>query len=262
MNFKKLIVCFVGGLAVCAGVRADDLAMNNSKQDYYTPIITRNVFGLNPLVVETNPVVDASLPKITPNGIMSIFGKSQALFKVTPTGKGAGKEQYYTLSAGERQDDIEVMRIDEENGIITFKNHGTVQELPLAEPSKNGGGSTLSPLPGNPGGFNPSGGNNGENPGGPGNRITRFGQRGGGPGGFNRRGNNQDNNGATSGDGSEGLNLRTIPTRTYQPPASNLTPEETVLRIEENRAKLLDAPADQRPYSPNLLPPTPLTGQY
>jgi hypothetical protein len=264
MNFRKIIVCFVGGLAFCAGVRADDLAMNNSKQDYYAPIVTRNVFGLNPPVVETNPVVDTSLPKITPNGIMSVFGKFQVLFKVTPTGKAAKPttDQYYTLSEGERQDDIEIMRIDNENGIVTFKNHGTVQELPLAEPSRGSGGSSPTPLPGNPAGFNPSSDNNGnagEN-GGPGNRITRFGNRGGGPGGFNRRGNNQDNTGAASGDGS--LNLRSIPTRTYQPPVSNLTPEQTVIQIEQNRAKLMDTPENERPYSPNLLPTTPLTGQY
>lgn len=258
MKFGKIIVCLAGGLVLATGLRADDLALNSAPlpDNPYATIVTRNVFGLNPPVVDTNPAVELGLPKITPNGIMSVFGKFQVLYKVTPAGKSGQKDEYYTLSEGEAQDEIEVMHIDDQNGIITFKNHGTVQELPLVVASSTGGGAP-SPMTGNPG-FNQPNGNNGDNQGGPGNRIMRFGNRGGGPGGFNRRGqNNQDSNGAAAGNG-DSLNLRTIPTRTYQPPASQMTPEESAINIEQQRAQALD---NGDPKA-NLFPPTPLTGKY
>lgn len=262
MNFRKIIVPLACGLAVCASAGADDLALNNAPQpdsnpgNPYGTIVTRNVFGLNPPNLDTKPAEDPDLPKITPNGIQSVFGKFQVLFKVTPTGKNAKNavNQYYALSEGERQDDIEVVSINDEKSVVTFKNHGTVQELPLAEAPSSGSGALPLPPRGNPA-FNPANGNNNEN-GGPGNRISRFGNRGGGPGGFNRRGNNQGE-GATGEGGEGGLNLRSIPTRTYQPQASQLTPEETVIQIEKNRYDLIHSahPA----YSPALLPTTPLT---
>jgi hypothetical protein len=262
MNFKKIIICLVSGLAFCASVRADDLAMNNApataatamdSANPYELIVTRNVFGLNPPVVDTNPPVDASLPKITPNGILGEYGQFQVLFKVTPTGKPGAKDQYYTMSEGEAQDDIEVMHIDSENQIVTFKNHGTVQEIPLAEaPSSGGNGAAPSPLPGNRN-FNPAG-NNGENPG-PGNRFIRFGNRGGGPGGFNRHAPGADN---VDGAGGSPFNSANPNNRTYQPAAPNMTPEESAIIIEEQRAQALD---NHDPKAA-LFPPTPLTGKY
>src|SRR5690348_4330674 len=127
MNFKKIIVCLASMLAFCAGLRADDLAMNSGAQDNpYAAIVTRNVFNLNPPVVDTNPVVDTSLPKIVPTGIRSMSGRLEVWFKTTPQGKGGqnAKEQYYVLNEGVGQDDIEVMHIDDKKGIVTFKNHG------------------------------------------------------------------------------------------------------------------------------------------
>ena len=65
---------------------------------------------------------------------MTVFGHSQVLFKVAPVagkpGPGA-KEDYYILSQGQAQDEIEVIKIDEKNGLVTFDNHGNTQELPL-----------------------------------------------------------------------------------------------------------------------------------
>jgi hypothetical protein len=51
------------------------------------------------------------------------------------------------MAEGERQDEIEVVKIDEEKRLITFNNHGTVQELALVDapkqtiPPPGGGGA-------------------------------------------------------------------------------------------------------------------------
>jgi hypothetical protein len=126
-------VCLACGLAFGAGLRAADEVLPG---DPYAPIVVRNVFGLNPPApVDTKP--DTTPPaKITANGIMTIFGSKQVLFKVADGAKPGqrpvpAKETSYILSEGQRQDDIEVTHIDEKNGIVTFDNHGVVQEIPL-----------------------------------------------------------------------------------------------------------------------------------
>ena len=130
----------------------------------------RNVFGLNPPPTNPPPQADDTPLKITPNGIMSIFGQLQVLYKVAPrSGQPGAKEESYCLSEGQSQDDIEVTHINEKAGIVTFNNHGTVQEIPLANaPAIN------TPMPG-PAGLAP-----GQNFPVPGAIPARFGGRPGG----------------------------------------------------------------------------------
>ena len=144
----QLFLC-LAVVSLFATAHADDVAMSASP---YSGIAERNVFALVPIptnapVVEAPPVDPP--PKITPNGIMSIFGKLQALFKVTPKalpGQPA-KDISCVLAEGERQDEIEVVKIDDEKRMITFNNHGTVQELALVDapkqtiPTPSGGGA-------------------------------------------------------------------------------------------------------------------------
>jgi hypothetical protein len=112
----------------------------------YASIIARNMFGLLPVPTnnpdEDKPPADPP-PKITPNGIMTIFGREQALFKVaakTKPGQPA-KEDSHVLAEGEREDDIEVVKINAVDGIVTFNNHGAIQELPLVAAKETGGPS-------------------------------------------------------------------------------------------------------------------------
>jgi hypothetical protein len=258
----KITVCLAIGLALNASLRADDalpkdeVAANDSSStdkvllpgNPYAPIVVRNVFDLTPVpVVDPNAALPETPLKITPNGIMSIFGNLQVLFKVT--GKPNGKEDSYILMEGQRQDDIEVTKIDEKNGIVTFNNHGIVQTLPLVAAAPASGGAT-PPVGGNPAvpGFNPNNGN-GNNPGG----FGRFGQRGGRVrGGQNAPGMDNSNGGAS---GNDSLNLRSVPTRTYQPPPSQLSPEEQVIAIEAQREQY------QAAHNPAamILPPTVMT---
>ncbi len=224
----KIAVCRVVGLASNINLHADDAVLDNP----YALIVARNIFGLNPPPPPTQAPTAEPPAKITPNGIMSIFGNLQVLFKVAGTakpGQPPGKDQSYILSVGQRQDDIEVTRIDEKNNLVTFNNHGLVQELPLANAPAL---TTAAPPSGAPGapmqnspapGIVPPNSNNG----GLGNRGGSFGGRNGGSG---------NNSGADSGS-----NLRNVPTRNNTFNAASqipegMTPEIQTIAIEANRA--------------------------
>jgi hypothetical protein len=127
----KIALCLAGGFIFTVAARADDAALPG---DPYAVVVTRNIFGLNPPPpVDPNPPDANPPPKIIPNGIISIFGHLQVLFKVTNPAKPSKTpgDDDYILSEGQRQDNIEVVKIDERNSIVTFKNHGEMQELPL-----------------------------------------------------------------------------------------------------------------------------------
>ncbi len=148
-------------LLLAVGVWAQDAtdAAATSADKPYTTIVARNMFGLLPIPPQdTNPPAPPvePPPKITPNGIMTIFGRDQALFKVAnkPKPGQPAKEDSYVLSEGERQDGIEVVKINHESGSITFDNHGTIQELSLV-PAKDTGSA---PGGGGPGMGVPMGG--------------------------------------------------------------------------------------------------------
>ncbi|HUZ06483.1 MAG TPA: hypothetical protein VMV89_03250 [Candidatus Paceibacterota bacterium] len=142
----KIAICLAGALAVNAALRADDAALPGNP---YALIVARNVFGLRPLPPPPDPNAQPKEPpvKITPNGVMSIFGQWQVLFKTTVAGKPEKKS--YMLAEGEAQDDIEVVKIDDKAGFVTFNNHGMLEKIPLAdEPSA---GAVVPGTPGVPG---------------------------------------------------------------------------------------------------------------
>jgi hypothetical protein len=128
---REIAIFFAGGFLLLSGsLRA---AETLSSDNPYAPVVTRNVFDLNP---PTPPVTTSAEPppKITLNGIMSEFGHLQALFKVTipPKPGRSSVEKSYILAETKQQDDIEVVHIDEKTDIVTFNNHGIMQEIPLA----------------------------------------------------------------------------------------------------------------------------------
>lgn len=130
-RFGRIAVCFASGLVFSAGLCASGGAVSNNP---YEPIVTRNVFGLNP--PQKHAVTKPQPPaKITPDGIMTIFGTPQVLFNVAvpPHPPTPATEKSYILSVGQRQDGIEVTHIDEKNSMVTFNNHGVVQQIPLVK---------------------------------------------------------------------------------------------------------------------------------
>lgn len=258
---RNFLLGLAGGLLLTAVALGDDAALPGNP---YAPVVARNIFGLNPPPpVDPNAAADATPPpKITPNGIMSIFGQLQVLFKVANPAK-AGKpaaDDDYILSEGQRQDDIEVVKIDEKAGVVTFNNHGQTQELALvaATPSSTpapGGGNPGNPPPPPPPGFRPPPGGltrpigNTFNGGG----VSSTGNYGG------NRGNNPGNGGINPGGGTGGgLNFgypssgnSAFHNAAAQIP-EGVTAETQPILIEANRAVAED---------PSIYPITELTPQ-
>jgi hypothetical protein len=97
----------------------------------YDQIAERNVFSLKPPPPPaSNEPPPTPAPKITLQGITSILGKRQVLFRVAPAKPGE-KEESFILTEGEGQNEIDVQAIDLEAGTVTFKNHGSVQTLSM-----------------------------------------------------------------------------------------------------------------------------------
>jgi hypothetical protein len=137
---RNLLLCLAGVLAATATSRADDAGLAGNP---YAIVAARNIFGLNPPKPvdphagdEVNPP-----PKITLNGITDILGELQVLFKVANPAKGSkpAADQDYMLSEGQSQDDIEVVMINQQAGIVTFKNHGETQDLTLVAATPSSG---------------------------------------------------------------------------------------------------------------------------
>jgi hypothetical protein len=66
---------------------------------------------------------------------MVLTGKPQVLFIISSPplpGQPAPPEQHFILSEGDRQEGIEVKKIDLQNNTVTFDNHQVIQELDLA----------------------------------------------------------------------------------------------------------------------------------
>ena len=248
-------------LLLAGGVRAQDLAMADkpaAPDKAYSGITTRNVFGLVPI-----PVVDPATlnqppaeppPKITPNGIMTIFGKLQVLFKVAtkpPPGQPQ-KDDSYVMTEGERQDEIEVVKIDGKAGAVTFNNHGTLQELTLVPVTNPGGpagaaGAPRIPAPGLGRPSTPAGGMGNsvmptmgnDNAVGPGGRRVQM--------GGNQGGNPMGGNPGSSGFGGAAESQSALA----------LTPEQRIIMMEAQRAKWIE----ERNPAAAIIPPTRLTGQ-
>jgi hypothetical protein len=238
----KFAVSFVGGALCLNSVLAANAVLPGNP---YTIVVERNIFGLNPPpVVDPNAVVVEPPVKIIPNGIMTILGQLQVLFKVTAKPGSKDKDASYILTEGQRQDDIEVTKINESKGIITFNNHGIVQELALvATPASSAAapGTAGGPPGGSPGAHVPqiaSGSTAGSSPF---SQHSRTGTSSGGDGG---------NSSPTLGNGSS-----PSPTLVQQP-SSGLTEEGQTVAIEVNRELTKDqvSNGDMPP-----LPPTPMT---
>jgi hypothetical protein len=247
MNARGYLWLLLAGLGTSTLLRA-------AEDNPYSSIVERNVFALVPIPVH-NPADDAPPPppppKITPNGIMNVFGKLQAMFVAKAPDKPGqpGKDQSYVLCAGERQDDIEVVKIDEANAVITFNNHGTIQDLPLVAANASSGSAPPAGGPGGPAGIP--------------RPATPFGMTpGGGPSpiGFGGRfGRNRP--AVNPPDASPSPTMPSFgggtPANTGQNSQEQVTPEAQILMMEAQRAKMLD---EQNPAAA-IIPPTPITKQ-
>jgi hypothetical protein len=162
---------------------------------------------------------------------MTIFGTPQVLFNadVPPRPPAPATQKSYILSEGQSEDDIEVVHIDEKNGVVTFNNHGVVQEIPLVKappittPTPVVMNSGYPTPTGAPGGFRGAGGPGGGN-------FVRFGGGAGqnrsiGSAGGNLGNNSGNNPGASFGSTGGG---------STQP---QLSPEAQTLLIAAQKAQ-------------------------
>jgi len=268
MNFRLTVALLlaVSGLPLFAAAVAPAASAEPADQPYAT-IVERNVFGLVP--IPTNAPVDPNAatppPKITPNGIMTVFGKLQVLFKVAMPAKGAvpAKDESYVMSEGDRENEIEVQKIDEAKAVITFNNHGVVQQLALVASTGSSGGS---PSGASSASFVPSGLNPATAGGGP---LGALGMAG-------RFGRNRltapgvpappsDASSASASGIPEGatpvtggyVNSRGIFQPSAPPPEQQMTLEQQTLMIEAQRLKYQQ---EGNPIA-NMLPTTSLTKQ-
>ena len=130
----------------------------------------RNVFALKPPPPPPDPESLKPPPqKITLTGIMTIFGKKQALMKTPPTAAPPPKpgetpkppqEHSYMLTEGQREDEITVLEIDEKAHLVKVDNSGTVQTLTFTNDAPKVAGAAG---PAGPGGV-PGGGFRASNP--------------------------------------------------------------------------------------------------
>ncbi|HUA67901.1 MAG TPA: hypothetical protein VMA13_05075 [Candidatus Saccharimonadales bacterium] len=248
-RFVKMAVYFASGLVLNTSLHADSRASSNNP---YEPIVTRNIFGLNPPqpVVATTPEPPS---KITPDGIMTIFGTPQVLFyvDVPPHPPTPATQKSYILSEGQQQDDIEVTHIDEKAGVVTFNNHGVIQQIPLAKapplttPTPVVMNSGFAAQPGASGGFRGFPGGN-----------SRFGNRSDQNRGVENSGQNYGNNSGYNPGGNFGDagNISTGGTAQQEQQQKPLSPEEQMIMIAAEHA---EAQKEGNPMSV-IYPPTPL----
>jgi hypothetical protein len=171
----KMFICLAGGIALTmsakaitgnptsikqaeAGIPIAGTNSGGSTNDVgdtpYSAIVERNIFDLKdppppPPPMESNaPPANVSL-----TGLMTIFGKKQALFMVQKQmapGKGGGAPpaaESYIMTEGQRQDGLEVLEIDVTGKKVKIKNDGTVSTITFEVAKAGGGGVPMNPTP-------------------------------------------------------------------------------------------------------------------
>jgi hypothetical protein len=123
-------------------------ASSSNPGNPYDSIVTRNVFGLNPIPPyhPPDPPQGPPPPKINLTGITTIFGPAQALFKVAGVMRnGKAQDESYIFTEGQEEDEVTVKTIDVKKQIVTFMNHGVEQTIPLTDGVASSGGSSSAP---------------------------------------------------------------------------------------------------------------------
>ena len=227
----------------------------------FSGIVARNMFNLVPM--PTNNPADANKQpdppaKISANGIMTLFGAPEVLFQVTLPPKPNQPQQVnsYTMSEGDRQDGIEVVKIDQAAGIITFNNNGVVQEIPLGAATSSGPASGPASSPANAFG-RPAWSRGPGGPGMPGFQGYAAGSSPGYSGGSSSPMDNNPNPGANEGAQTPMQSLYQANLAAAAADPNRLSPEAQAIMMEANRQQL-QAAGD--PIA-GLIPPTPITPQ-
>jgi hypothetical protein len=151
----------LGVFVACAGAKAV-LSPAALSDNPYQGIVERNVFSLrSPPPPPPPPSNEPPPPKLLLTGITTILGGTpRALLKGTPpAAKGEQpKEQFYMLSEGQRDGEIEVLAIDVKGGMVKVNDYGTVTNLTFdkdgvkltSSSPANNAPAAIQPPPGSP----------------------------------------------------------------------------------------------------------------
>ena len=132
---ERILIYSVVGVIFSALAGTNSFATNAQP---YAPIIERNAFGLLPIVTPPPEPPAKPLPKVLPDGITTVLGRPEVLFKVEDPENKQTKPESYILCEGEMQDDVKVVRIDVIDRVVTFENHGVTQVIPVDVPATTG----------------------------------------------------------------------------------------------------------------------------
>ena len=102
----------------------------------YQAIVARNVFGLkDPPPPPAPPEQPKPAIKLSLQGITDILGRKQVLIKVQVPAKPPepAKEVSLVLSEGEREEDVEIVSIDRDGGVVKILNGTTPDTLTLKD---------------------------------------------------------------------------------------------------------------------------------
>lgn len=116
------------GLLVDTGASTGAAASRNPYQE----IAARNIFGLRPpQPVHVEPPPAPPIPKIVLTGITTFFGEKRALLRVQVPAqpRQPAKEESYILSEGQRDGQVEVLKINERTAHVTVEISGQVAEI-------------------------------------------------------------------------------------------------------------------------------------
>ncbi len=132
VTYHPSLVTILSLIVLVSATRTCAVTVDNP----YQAIVGRNVFSLKP---PTPPPDPASLikseppPKIKLQGVQTILGRRQVLFKVPAKPPGQPKEESFVMNEGDRQGEIEVLEINMQAESVRFRNHGQEQLLNMKD---------------------------------------------------------------------------------------------------------------------------------
>lgn len=130
--FRPSLVTILSLIVLVSATRTYAVTADNP----YQAIVGRNVFSLKPPPPPPNPedlIKKEPPPKIKLQGLNTILGRRQVLFKVPAKPPGQPKEESFVMNEGERQGEIEVLEINMQAESVRFRNHAQEQLLNMKD---------------------------------------------------------------------------------------------------------------------------------
>jgi hypothetical protein len=128
---------YFAAIGLVVGPTFPILASTDVKSNPYQQIPSVNVFRLRPPIVDIKEDKLPPPPRIVLQGIVSVGGNQQVLFKSVIASKPGqvDREFFVILNAGGSHGEITVLEINERAGTVRFSNHGKEQLLSLEKDS-------------------------------------------------------------------------------------------------------------------------------